>query len=308
MSSNNVTLKQLQYFAVLGRELSYRRAAEVLFISQPAISLAIKQLERELGVQLLFRDTRSVALTEAGRSWLPKVENALAGVNEVIDEMTDWSRGLRGTLRIGYLIGTGADLLSRFVTQFEAQHPDIAVEAVEFDFADPTAGLSSRKVDVALVRPPLALDGCAMITVAKETWVTCLSREHRFAGRESLSIGELLDEPIIAAPLSAGSWRDYWIAADARGDQPAHVAGTASTYETEFTAVSRGIGISFTTSGASRDYQRPGIVFVPIRDREPTYVALAWPKEVVSGPVASFVSLVQQSALLADDPGVSLRR
>ena len=74
-----MTLRQLRYFAVLGEELNYRRAAERLFITQPALSTAIKQLEHQLGVMLFTRSTREVALTELGQAWLPKVRDALRG-------------------------------------------------------------------------------------------------------------------------------------------------------------------------------------------------------------------------------------
>ena len=64
---------------MLGEELNYRRAAERLFITQPALSTAIKQLEHQLGVMLFTRNTREVALTELGAAWLPKVRDALRG-------------------------------------------------------------------------------------------------------------------------------------------------------------------------------------------------------------------------------------
>ncbi len=66
---------------MLGEELNYRRAAERLFITQPALSTAIKQLEHQLGVMLFTRNTREVALTELGAAWLPKVRDALAGID-----------------------------------------------------------------------------------------------------------------------------------------------------------------------------------------------------------------------------------
>jgi len=68
-TTGDVTLRQLRYFAVLGEELNYRRAAERLFITQPALSTAIKQLEHQLGVMLFTRTTREVALTELGQAW-----------------------------------------------------------------------------------------------------------------------------------------------------------------------------------------------------------------------------------------------
>jgi DNA-binding transcriptional LysR family regulator len=290
MTANDVSLRQLRYFSVLGRELSYRRAAELLFVSQPAISLAIKQLESELGVKLFIRDTRSVALSDAGKMWLPKVNAALSSVDQLSREIEDWARGSEGVLRVGYLVGIGTALLTKILPAFEAEYPHVVVEANEYDFSDPTAGLRTGAVDLAIVRPPIELPDHEMLLVEQESWVACLPRGHRFADRESLSILELLDEPIIAAPESAGAWRDHWIAMDARSGKPANVAGVAATYELEFTAIARGLGISFTTSGAQQNYPRPGIVFVPIVDRDPTYIALAWKRSGASSQAMRFLA------------------
>ncbi|PRC44262.1 LysR family transcriptional regulator, partial [Mycobacterium sp. ITM-2017-0098] len=103
-----MTLRQLRYFAVLGEELNYRRAAEKLFITQPALSTAIKQLEHQFGVVLFHRNTREVALTDLGAAWLPQVQQVLGGVDAVVDNLVMLSGTRRGLLRVGYLIGTGA--------------------------------------------------------------------------------------------------------------------------------------------------------------------------------------------------------
>jgi DNA-binding transcriptional LysR family regulator len=271
-----VTLRQLRYFAVLGGELNYRRAAEKLFITQPALSTAIKALEHQFGVQLFTRSTREVALTDLGAAWLPQVQQALAGVDAVVDNLVTLSGTRQGVLRVGYLIGTGADLLFRVVRHFEAAYPEVTVEPIEFDFADPTAGLAEGVTEVALIRPPVDLPGYRTLILDSESWVACLPRDHRLSERTEVGIAELLDDPIVCAPLTAGTWRDYWLAMDVRGNRPPTIAAVAATYEAETTSIARGLGISFTTSSVARFYDRPGIVYVPITDRPPSYTALAW--------------------------------
>jgi DNA-binding transcriptional LysR family regulator len=273
---HDVTLRQLRYFAVLATELNYRRAAEKLFITQPALSTAIKQLEHHFGVSLFIRSTREVALTDLGAAWLPQVQQALGGVDAVVENLVTLSGTRQGRLRFGYLIGTGADLLFRIVRHFETAYPDVIVEPIEFDFADPTAGLADGAAEVALIRPPVDLPEHRMLILDSESWVACLPRDHRLAGRPEVHIAELLDDPIVCAPLTAGSWRDYWLAMDARGHRPPTIAAVAATYEAETTLIARGLGISFTTSSVARFYDRPGIVYVPITDRPPCFTALAW--------------------------------
>ncbi|MDV3129462.1 LysR family transcriptional regulator [Mycobacterium sp. 21AC1] len=295
-----VTLRQLRYFAVLGEELNYRRAAARLFITQPALSTSIKQLEQAFGVLLLNRNTREVALTDLGAAWLPQVQQALSGVDAVVENLVTLSGTRQGRLRFGYLIGTGADLLFRIVRRFEDAYPDVSVEPIEFDFADPTAGLAGGSTEVALIRPPVDLPEHRMLILDSESWVACLPRDHRLAGRRELEIGELLDDPIVCAPLTAGPWRDYWLAMDVRGHRPPNIAAVAATYEAETTAIARGLGISFTTASVSRFYDRPGIVYVPIVDRPRSHVALAWHPGALSPQADALIKLVQQQWSFGD--------
>ena len=274
--SAEVTLRQLRYFAVLGEELNYRRAAEKLFITQPALSTAIKQLEQQFGVSLLHRNTREVSLTDLGAAWLPQVQQALSGIESAVASLVALAGTRRGVLRLGYLIGTGADLLFRVVKNFAAAYPDVVVEPVEYDFSDPTAGLADGSTEVALIRPPVELRDYRTLILDSESWVACLPHDHRLADRAEVEIDELLADPIVVAPPSAGLWRDYWMAMDARGNRPATIAGVAATYEAETTMIARGLGISFTTATTARFYDRPGITYVPIVGRPPSYTALAW--------------------------------
>lgn len=271
-----VTLRQLRYFLILGEELNYRRAAERLFISQPALSTAMKQLEHQFGVALFTRSTREVTLTDLGAAWLPTVREALGGVDAAVDQLAALAGTGRRRLRFGYLIGTGADLLFRMVRDVEVAYPQLTIEPTEFDFADPTAGLADGTTDIALIRPPVDLPGHRMFILDSEDWVACLPRDHPLAGRGEVRITELLDEPIVCAPMSAGRWRDYWLAMDVRGGRPPVIAAVAATYEAETTSIARGLGISFTTEASARLYNRPGVVYVPIVERPPSHTALAW--------------------------------
>lgn len=279
---------------MLGAELNYRRAAEKLFITQPALSTAIKQLEQRFGVALFTRNTHEVALTDLGAAWLPQVQQALGGIDTVVANLVTLSGTRQGVLRLGYLIGTGADLLFRIVRHFETAYPDVIVEPIEYDFANPTAGLADGSTEVALIRPPVDLPEHRMLILDTETWVACLPRDHRFAGHTEIEIRELLDDPIICAPVSAGPWRDYWMAMDLRENRPPTIGGVAATYEAETTMVARGLGISFTTSSVAEFYDRPGISYVPITGRPLSRTALAWRPGSLSPQAEALVRHVQE--------------
>jgi DNA-binding transcriptional LysR family regulator len=286
-----VTLRQLRYFIVLGEELNYHRAADRLFITQPGLSSAIKQLEQHFGVALFTRTTHEVALTEMGVEWLPRVRKALDGVADSLEFLDSLAKGRR-RIRLGYLIGTGADLLFRLIRHFETAHPEIVVEPIEFDFSDPTAGLAGGTTEVAIIRPPVELSQHRMLVLDSEDWMACLPRDHPLAHRAEVDVSELLDDPIVVAPSSAGRWRDYWMALDIRNGREPTIAGVAATYEAETTMIARGLGISFTSSSVARFYERPGIVYVPITGRPAIHTALAWDPAAMSPETDALVSHV----------------
>ena len=133
-----------------------------------------------------------------------------------------------------------------------------------------------------------------MFILDSENWVACLPRDHRLAHRSELQIAELLDEPIVVAPASAGTWRDYWMAMDARDGTPPKIAAVAATYEEETTTIARGLGISFTSEASARLYNRQGIAYVPITDRPRNYTALAWHPAGLSREAAELVQHVRE--------------
>jgi DNA-binding transcriptional LysR family regulator len=271
----NITLRQLRAFLAVAEELSFSRAAERLVVSTPWISETIKDLERQLKVTLFVRTTRSVQLTDAGRVFASLLSHVLDDLDDAVRVAQRMTARSGRALTLGYVIGAGLELVPRLVRTYLERRPDQPLRSVEYDFADPTAGLRDHDVDAAIVRPPLGLAGIATLELTTEPRVACLPDGHRLAKRESVSVSDLLLEPIIAAPNSPGPWRGYWLLDEYRTG-PAPIVAEARTRDAELHMVARGDGISITSAGAGRYYARPGVVFVPISDIPHCSVALAW--------------------------------
>ena len=271
----NITLRQLRAFIAVAEELSFSRAAERLVVSTPWISETVKELERQLKLTLFVRTTRSVELTDAGRVFASMLTHVLDDLDDAVRVAQRMAARSGRPLTLGYVIGAGLELVPRLVRTYLERQPDQPLNTVEYDFADPTAGLRSHDVDAAIVRPPLGLAGIATLELTTEPRVACLPEGHRLARRESVSVSDLLLEPIIAAPPSPGPWRGYWLLNEYRTGR-APIVGEARTRDAELHLVARGEGISITSAGAGRYYARPGVVFVPISDIPHCSVALAW--------------------------------
>jgi DNA-binding transcriptional LysR family regulator len=270
----NVTLRQLEAFLAVAEERHFGRAAERLSVSAPWLSHTVRDLERALRVELLTRTTRSVQVTPAGRVFAGLASQVLAELSAAIQTVRGMSAP-HGTLKLGYTIGAGLEIVTRLLRTHRERDPAAEVRTEEFDFSDPSAGLRENLVHAAVVRPPLGLPGLVSVELTTERLVACLPDDHPLAARESLGVADVLTEPIVAAPVSPGPWRDYWILTEYRSG-PAPVVAEAPTLDGEMHLVSRGVGLSVTSEAVALWYRRPGVTFVPIRDLPPCSVVLAW--------------------------------
>src|SRR5215472_12482851 len=111
----DMEFSELHAFVVLARELHFRKASERLFLSQPALSKKIQRLEEKLNGALFVRSRRRVALTDAGRSFLPKATKLLQDAEDAMRETRAVIEGRAGTLRLGFVIASVSDILPRTI-------------------------------------------------------------------------------------------------------------------------------------------------------------------------------------------------
>src|SRR5712691_4611159 len=146
----NVSLHQLRIFVAVARLGNFTRAAERLNLSQPSLSLHIRQLEQELGVRLFDRSTRSVVLTRAGEDFLPTAERLLDDFQSAVASVADLAARRRGRVAVAVLPSVAAELLPRAIALLHKRHPDITV-ALRDDVAEHIpARVRSGEVDFGL--------------------------------------------------------------------------------------------------------------------------------------------------------------
>lgn len=299
MVRSGIELRHLRAFAVLAEELHFGRAAECLFLTQPALTQTIRQLERALGVELFVRTTRAVALSPDGARLIPHARAAIAAVDRVEVEAQRVTREQAGRLHVGYQVGAGLTIMPVVVHDFEVAYPQFTVEITEYDFSQPASGLDIGASDIAFVRPPIGHEHIDVLTLYTEPRLACVPRGHPFAGRASVSIAEVLAEPIIAAP-TPGVWRDYWILNDYRSE-PANVVSESATFESELQAVAAGRGIIVTSEASKKYFNRPNVAYVDIEGLGPCDVAIAWPRDCVHPALQPFLSILTQHMTTGGD-------
>ncbi|MEE4543457.1 LysR family transcriptional regulator [Streptomyces sp. V4-01] len=294
--------RDLRYFVAVADELHFTRAAERLFVSQPALSKQIRALERQLGATLFVRGRQGVELTAAGAALLPSARRVLDAWDDAWAAVEGAKADQRSTLVVGMSTSPGrGGLLPAIRSRFGAAHPDAALRLRHVGWEDPSAGLADGGSDVAFVWLPLPdQDRYAYLVVAEEPRLVALPDRHPLAARDTVDFADLLDEPFLALPAAAGPLRDHWLATDARGGRPARIGAEVASTEETYEALTAGLGVVLLAAGNAALVTLGGVATRPVRGVSPSRFALAWPRATTNPLVRGYVQACRQSRAARD--------
>ncbi|MEV6674476.1 LysR family transcriptional regulator [Streptomyces sp. NPDC051162] len=288
----DVDTRLLRYFVAVADEGSLTRAAELLFVSQPALTKQIRQLETRLGARLFTRSRTGMTLTEPGRALAARAPALLAAWDRAARETKNAAGRAAGVLRVGFLASAANEATQHIVAEFTRRRPGRRVDMRQAAWSDPTAGLADGDVDVALLRLPFPGQDALRVTelFTEPRWIV-LPAAHPLAARELIPFRDLWDEPFVAAPAESGPWRDHWLASDERDGRPVRVGAVTDRPDDWLSAVANGYGIALAPASAARYYARPGIVYRPVTGVSPSRVGVAWaPADDTDTAVQDFVN------------------
>jgi LysR family transcriptional regulator, transcription activator of glutamate synthase operon len=193
-----VELRQLRYFAAVARHRHFTQAAAELHVAQPALSQQIRRLERELGLELLTRSTRRVALTEAGELLLPRARRVLAEVDDALAELEDLAGLVRGRVAVGTIPLAQLDLPG-LLADFRAQHDGVSVFMREETLWAMLDMLRADELDAgfAFVDEEGAGPDLTALRLFDDELVAVTAPDHRLAGRRRVPLTALAGEPFI---------------------------------------------------------------------------------------------------------------
>jgi DNA-binding transcriptional LysR family regulator len=195
-----VELRHLRYFIAVAEELNFSRAAERLHMAQPPLSAAIRQLERDLAVDLLVRTTREVKLTDAGRAFLDGARRTLADAERAVEDAKRAAAGELGQLRIAYSWSTRFETLPALGRAFRANHPDIRLLAQEMWNARMPPAFGNGSIDVALSLCPEIAAELELAPIRKERFVALLPATHPLAREQAIPLSALAEEEFVVFP------------------------------------------------------------------------------------------------------------
>jgi len=258
-------LRLVRYFVAVAREGNVTRAAELLHISQPSLSAAVKQLEQQLGVALLERSGRRIALTVAGELLLRRGKELLEHADAVADEVSQRDSATAGRLRLGLTptarYGVGPELLAACARNA----PGVMIYTSEDTTGALLRDVAQGRVDLAVTfcapEPP---EGMVLALLREESALVHMPSDHRLAGRRAVRLEDLVDESVlVSAGRDSSGFTDRVLSAFA-------AAGIAPRTRADpypdlgLQAVREGLGV-VVYSRSAFPQQLAGSVFVPLR-------------------------------------------
>jgi DNA-binding transcriptional LysR family regulator len=192
-------LRHIRYFVAVAEERSFTKAAERLLVAQSPLSQQIRKLEREIGVELFARTTRTVSLTYAGRVFYDRVRQVLEASAEAVDATRKAARGEFGKLSVGFTGAATYELLPVIMRAYADRHPDVTLEVKsDMDTPQQVEALLDGRLAVGVLRPPVAAAGLAVEVLRHEPVVVLLASRHPAAVHRELDLADLRDEAFIS--------------------------------------------------------------------------------------------------------------
>lgn len=297
----DIDLRELRYFVTVAEELHFSRAAARLYIDQPTLSRHIRRLEQRLGVRLLERTTRAVALTEAGRAFLERSREILASADSAVNLAQKAAAGQVGVLRVGMMAQIATDLRGKAFWAFEEQYPDVDLKPIGgYPYVDPTCGLASGETDVAFVWDPIAHPKIETVLLFEEPRYFVFASDHPLASKSVITLEDVEDEAFFGFPPeyyddpTVATWADFY-QLQPRPDGRRRPVGADVTNRDEWVdGLIRGRAISTTPFSTAMFYDWPGVTFVPADGIEPARISIAWRRDKPNPIVSNFVELVRE--------------
>ncbi len=290
----DLDLRLVRYFIAVAEHRHFGRAAADLRIAQPSLSRQVRSLEQQLGARLLDRTPQGTRLTEAGEVFLPRAKALLRSAAQAAAATKAAAQPSRIT--IGY---TSSLIITPALRELRRQHPDAEVHALHLPWNEPREALLEHRADAVVTRLPLRTDGLHVSILYDDPRVLLIPRSHRLAGKQSVTLADIADEPIPRLPDAA--WNAYW-RIDPRPDgTPAPDGPLVNAVEDKVELIAAGQAVAIVSAGLRADSMHPDLTTIALNDVDPTHVVLATRASDRSRLVAAFRKCAQD-LLTGPDP------
>ena len=291
MTAMDVKLKDLRYLVALADTRHFGRAAERCFVSQPTLSAQLKKLEDSLGVQLIERQPKRVALTDAGEQIVARARRILEASEEVVTLARSYRDPLAGKFRIAMLPTIGPYLLPHVAPPLRKALPRLELQLYEYQTQPLLERLRAGALDLGILALPIELDGLEARELYQEAFNVALPAEHRLAKRVSVRVDDLKGESLLL--LEEGHClRDQALEVCNRVGVHEKQDFRATSLETLRQMVATGSGVTLLPELASRGAYGAarGVVIRPFARPAPVrHIGAIWRKTTARHPAIAAV-------------------
>lgn len=197
-------LRQLEYFQMASRLKNITRAAQRLRVSQPNITVAIKKLEAELGIQLLDRSQKRLNLTPEGKVFLKRIEIALRNIEDAVLEVDDYKQLKKGTIKIGIPPMMGAYLFPKVFSGFRQLHPNLDVLLYEEGSVTISEKLESDELDFGIIIVPESAPNLNFLKMSRNQLMVCVAQKSPLAKKSAITTEDIAESDLIM--MKTGSY------------------------------------------------------------------------------------------------------
>ncbi|ARK32346.1 LysR family transcriptional regulator [Halalkalibacter krulwichiae] len=270
-------LRQLRYFITVVNLKHFSKAAEALHISQPSLSNAIKKLEKEVGFQLLERNTRSFSITESGQAFYTKAQELMKKYDNMAKELHEIKQVGRGTISIGFIESSKFWLLGRIKT-FKEKYPDICLDLKEtLGHENVIQAIENYDVHLTITNQPIESDEISVSELYVEEFVLVVHKDHRLAKQPKVSLSDMINEEFIISTKGFQT-RENILEAFAKEELKPSIMFEYERFETACSLIEQDLGISILPESYTRYNANPNLITRRIRSKHlqrPVYVAFS---------------------------------
>lgn len=257
-------LAQLKYYVTIAETLSFTRAAQILHVSQPALSYQIRRLEGELGTRLFNRGGRSIALTPDGEIFLPLAQSVLLRADEALRALKEHQGVETGEVRMGCNPSVATYRGPSLIASFRLHYPRVRVKLIEGGDLELQQGVLEGAIDFAVVTAPGSPHMLDVTPLAAEDLLLVVASSHRYSGRSSVALAELEYEEFIFTTSSYNITAQIIDACRRVGFEP-RVAYQTGSLESLKGFVRQGLGVSMLPLMAVEGMSGDGLAVIEIK-------------------------------------------
>jgi DNA-binding transcriptional LysR family regulator len=290
-------LRQLRSFCSIAQTLSFGRSAELIHLSQPAISLQIKALEEELGVKLFERNRRTTSLTPAGLVFQRSTDAILRALDEATRDVRQTESGHRGLLRIGFISTAGHEIVPELIRKFRDLYPEVQFSLRNILTTDQIDLLGNDTIDVGFLRLPIGEQPkLKVIPIHREGFVVALPALHRLARRKNISLNDLRDDHFVMYERRhAPGFHDLLLGAMNEAGIVPRIVQTAGEMPTLVSLVDSGIGVAILPASALR-HKPDSVIACTLTDAMPSSdIGVVIRRQDRSSLLNNFMDLIERT-------------